>query len=1021
MSRLVESHLELAAIEWLEELGYSYSHGDELKRPDKKEVVLVDRLEEHIAATYPHLPETVRKEVVSHFVRNESADLDYRNREFHKKLKDGYDFVWEDEQGVEHQEHVYAINYDKPVKNDFLVVNQLRIKGRNDRRPDLLVYVNGLPLVVFEFKNMFDEGTTWEDAYNQIQHYKIDLPKLFEYNELTVLSDGLHTLHGMYSSSEEWFAAWKSVNGVDIVPEEKDFQLHSLLKGLFPKDRLLHYIKYFIFHEKDKSKLIKKGAKYHQYFGIRFAVEATKKGIKPIGDGRIGVIWHTQGSGKSISMAIYSTIISKLPVLNNPTIVIQVDRNDLDQQLYDNFVKAKDLVGNVEHAEDVDDLRELLSTNSGGIIFTTIEKFRLKRKQKKDNGEPVLAEEAAEYNEHEHPILSERDNIIVIADEAHRTQYGLLEGYAANLRKALPNASFIGFTGTPVDSKDADTEHVFGETIHTYDMKQATDDKATVGIIYEPRLAKLHLANEGIEEEAEEIIGSVEGTEANRLKWADLADAAGAEERVNNIAKDILAHYQKRTETLPGKAMIVCMSRANCVKMYDALTALEGCPEVKVIMTGNISKDPKEWNEAGHIRTKEQREAIKSRFKDENDPLQIVIVRDMWLTGFDAPCVHTMYIDKVMQGHNLMQAITRVNRVFGDKTKGVIVDYIGIGDYLQKATKKYTSSGGKGKPAVDIDEAMEELHGLLEETKTFIPEEVDYSKWKALTEGQKFLLVQESLGYIVAQDDRAEQFMILEKKITALSAIVKSHEDIPDVALDILYLQHVGAAVRKLKFPGKATQDKHKEIKKLINRSIDSEEVIDVFAMAGIEKPDISILSEEFMLGVKDSKSGAAIKAEMLRQILNNEIKLRQHKNQIRMKNLKEEVEKVIERYHKGAISSYQTILELLEQAQKMQEEDRRTKELGLSEEEIAFYDILNAHKEAIRDYEQIQGIVQNVVRSVKKELEIDWKKKPDAKAAIRLAVKKELRRGKVKLSELESILNDIMEQAEGQFGDFGN
>lgn len=801
MTDLKEFHIEQAAIEWLEQMGYEHVHGASFTR-EVRTVVLEDVLQNFIAKKYPQLPADMVKEAAKEFTNNVGADLEYRNREFHLKLTKGIDISWKQNE-KEHALHIYPIDFENPENNFFYCVNQLEIVGRNRRIPDLVIYINGLPLIVFEFKNWFDHNTTENEAHNQIQHYTQDIPLLFEYNCITVISDGKTAQHGMFPASMEWFAPWKSINGKDIV-DGNDFQLNTLLHGLFKKDRLLNYLRHFVFFEDHNGSLIKKGAKYHQYFGVNFAVEKTKQAIKPIGDGRIGVIWHTQGSGKSISMGIYTGILRQLPELKNPTVVIQVDRNDLDWQLYENFVLFKDLVGEVKHANSTDELRRLLDTDAGGVIFTTIEKFRLKKSPVQkippskggvrrtegvgvgehqaalekffkpylsiidENGftkagflkyndklgnhvkanryaknlsevllwnqlkqdklgvdfhrqkpighyivdffcpELMLAievdgsvhdsEEAQEADairqknledlginflrfsasaveklmdsvlleiknyikEHKtefklslmqrgvlnrkpelkghlpsfghpplggngfaselertsaldeeyelvHPVLSTRENIIVIADEAHRTQYGMLDGYAANLRTALPNASYIGFTGTPVDKKDADTEELFGEVIHTYDIKQAVEDGATVPIYYEPRLAKLHLANANIDEEVDELTES-NGSE-QFLKWAAVEDAAGSEDRVNKIATDILAHFKNRTSSLNGKAMIVCMSRRNCVKMYDALKKHADCPIVAVIITTNISKDPPAWKD--HVRTKDQFEAIK--------------------------------------------------------------------------------------------------------------------------------------------------------------------------------------------------------------------------------------------------------------------------------------------------------------------------------------------------------------------------------------------------------------------------
>lgn len=995
-----EATIEQATIDWLEDLGYTHKVGTAITH-HPKDVVLKDELLAFIQKTYPQLPADMQALAVAEFTNNVGADLEHRNRSFHLKCTKGIDLNYEDAQGNEKAVHVYPIDFNNPENNSFWAVNQFSITGKNKRRPDIIIYINGLPLVLFELKNWYDENTNLKEAHNQIEHYKKDIPQLFEYNALTVISDGNEAQHGMFSSGMEWFAPWKSINGKETVDED-DFQMHTLLFGLFPKDRLLNYIKNFIFHEDHNGSLIKKGAKYHQFFGVNFAVESAKKSVRPFGDGRIGVIWHTQGSGKSISMAIYTGILRSLPELKNPTIVVQVDRSDLDMQLYENFVLAKDLVGDVHHAESTDDLRKLLSVGAGGVIFTTIEKFRLKQ----------TTDEA--LGELEHPILSERENIIVMADEAHRTQYGLLDGFASNLRKALPNASFIGFTGTPVDSKDADTEEVFGNVIHTYDIKQAVEDKATVNIYYEPRLAKLHLWNEAIDDEVDAITNDEEDT--GNLKWAAIEDAAGSEDRVNKIAKDILQHFTKRIETLDGKAMVVCMSRRNCVKMYNALTALEDCPEVAVVMTGNISKDPIDWNE--HIRTKDAQEALKKRFRKVDDPLKIVIVRDMWLTGFDAPCVHTMYVDKIMKGHNLMQAITRTNRVFKDKENGVIVDYIGIGDNLKSATDKYTGGGGKGKPTIDMEQALELFFNQVEVCKAMLPETVDYSNWKALREADKVLLVKSGVNHLVKYDENANNFMKAEKKLSGLLSIVKSQPAIQEFAVDVLYMQHVSKAVRNAKSVKSSRSEQKQQIKELISQSIDSEDIVDVFAMAGIEKPDISILDETFLLGAKKEKDGNALKIEIIKNILKDEIKLRLHKNIKKYTSLKEELEKVIDKYHNNALDSYATIAELVERAQELQQDDKRTDELGLSEEELAFYDILAAKQDIIKEKGPMQDIVHAVVKAVKSNLQLDWTKKENAKAAIRLAVKKELR-GKVSISKLNEILSEIMQQAEGQYSDW--
>ena len=994
---LAESDIETAAIEWLlQDKRFQYHHGQDIPRNLKK-TILEDIFANYLSTRYKHVPAKILAEVQQEFLYQAGADLHLRNHNFHLKLSKGIDKAWKDEKGNHCFEHFYAVNYDDVNQNEFWVVNQFSIEGRNNRRPDLIIFVNGLPLVLFEFKNWFDPEATVDSAFNQIQHYTEDIPQVFETNCLTVVSDGQNTLHGMYSSGMEWYAAWKSIDGIQIV--ENDFALETLIKGLLTPERLLAYIRYYIFHEPDKGVLVKKGAKYHQFFGIQFALEQTLKSIRPIGDGRIGVIWHTTRSGKSITMAIYTGILRQMAALKNPTIIVQVDRFDLNKQLYEDFVGAKDLVGDVQLAQTTEELRNLISGDGGGVIFSTIEKFRLK--------------DTATGKEIEHPVLSSRDNIIVIADECHRTQYGLIKGFASNLRMALPNASYIGFTGTPVDSKDADTVGVFGEILHVYDIKQATEDKAVVPIFYEPRLAKLHLANEAIEEEADEITDGLNDSEKNKIMWAAVEDAAGSDERVAEVSKDILKHYIKRNQSLDGKAMIVCMSRRNCVKMYNALTQLEGCPEVAVIMTSNIAKDPKAWSP--HIRTKDQMEAVKARFKDADDAMKIVIVRDMWLTGFDNPPLHTLYVDKVMTGHNLIQAINRVATVFKDKPSGLIVDYIGIGDRLRDATKKYTGSGGKGEVAIDIEEAMEMILEEINSLRTFMPRIDFYANWPTLSTGDKLKLMQEAVNYIVAEEERSKDFLLLEKRMTGLSTIVKSHPDIQSIALDIIFLQQLGAAVRKVKYPQTNIRKKEQQVKELIHRSIESEEVIDVFQMAGIARFDISIINDDFLASAKEKKTGNELKLELIRQILNDEIKLRHPKNLIKYRNLKDEVDKIINEYHSHFFDSLIALEKLREVAREMQEEDTRRVQLGLSDEEEAFYEILAKHKTAIADFELIKEVVKEITTSIKKNLQIDWFKKPDARAQIMLAVRKVLQKKGVS-EELKDILDEIMEQAEARY-----
>jgi type I restriction enzyme R subunit len=996
MTNMKEITVQDGAIEWLQELGYTHIEGGLLER-DLKKVVLDNQLHQYLKSAYPAVPQTALNQAFSMFTQQEGMDLDHRNQDFHRKMTQGVSVTWKAADGKENAQHIYPINYNAASANSFICADEVTIVGKCTRRTDLLVFINGLPLIVFEFKNMFDAAVGVDNAHQQIGHYILDIPQLFDYNAITIISDGMEALHGMYGSSINWFAPWKSLKGDDI-EQSQELQLEVLLKGLFPKETLLNYLQNFIFHEDHNGKIIKKGAKYHQFWGINKAVQSAVKNIKPQGDGRLGVVWHTQGSGKSISMAILTGILRQLPELKNPTIVIQVDRSDLDQQLYDNFVLCKDLVGDVHHANSTNELRELLSAEGGGVIFTTIEKFRLKDLE---FGKEVV-----------HPVLSERYNLIVMADEAHRTQYGFKDGgYAQNIRKAMPNASFIGFTGTPVDAKGADTEMVFGPTIHTYDIKQAVEDGATVPIYYEPKMVPLNIKAGAMDELAEEVEDE-EG--AASTVWAAIEDAAGSEDRVNKVATDILTHYNARVETLDGKAMIVCMSRKNCVKMYDAITALAGCPEIAVIMTGNISKDPVAWNP--HIRTKDSMEAVKARFKKPEDPLKIVIVRDMWLTGFDAPCAHTMYVDKMMKGHNLMQAIARVNRVFEDKPNGLVVDFIGISNFLAEATKKYTGGGGAGKPTLDLDAAVLVCLEQLETVKALM-DNFDLEEVNALSAGDKMKWYHNLYNALVASDTVTDAFLKEERKLSELVAMTNSDERIWPIQEDVVLIQKFRNEIRNLKFPPGPQRKKNERIKDLISKSLEANTIVDLSAMYDLDKIDISIVDDRFQAMVKE-KGGENIKVELLRRIINDELKVKMNKNTHKAKKLQEELEKVLSNYHKNSLDSIAAIKHLLDIATEFKNDDIRTKQLGLTEDELAFYDLLSANEKLLNTKGPIQDIVHKVVDSVKKNLQLDWTKKENAKAAIRLAVKAELK-GKVPFSELDNILKEVLEQAEGQYSDW--
>lgn len=996
MTKMIESTVQNAAIEWLQNLGYIHQEGKSLQR-DLKKVVLEDDLRAFLQSSYPELPKMAIAEAMAAFTQHEGMDVAHRNRDFHRKMTQGIAISWKDAQSKEYARHIYPINFAEPKANRFVCADEVSIVGRNNRRCDLLIFINGLPLVVFEFKNAFDAKLSVDNAHNQIGHYILDIPQLFDYNAITVISDGMQALHGMYNSALEWFAPWKSLQG-EAAEQKIELQLETLLSGLFPKATLLNYLQNFIFHEDHNGSIIKKGAKYHQYWGICKAVQSAQANIKPLGDGRLGVIWHTQGSGKSISMAILTGILRSLPQMRNPTIVIQVDRSDLDQQLYESFVLCKDLVGDVQHADSTDQLRELLSAEGGGVIFTTIEKFRLK--------------DLELGKEREHPVLSQRYNLIVMADEAHRTQYGFKDGgFAQNIRRAMPNASFIGFTGTPVDGKGADTELIFGETIHTYDIKQAVADGATVPIHYEPKMVPLNIkgkysqALDAIEEDEDESTHTV---------WAAIEDAAGADDRIKTVADAILKHYKARTASLDGKAMIVCMSRKNCVKIYDAITALEGCPDIAVIMTSNIGKDPEAWNP--HVRTKDNMEAIKKRFRTPDDPLKLVIVRDMWLTGFDAPCAHTMYVDKIMKGHNLMQAIARVNRVFQDKPNGLVVDFIGISDFLAQASKKYTGGGGKGKPALDIEAAVLLCLEQLLRVKAMMGH-FDLESLAALSAGDKMKWSTGLVNDLLQTDALTDAFLNEEKKLSELVAMTHSDQRIWAIHEEVAIIQKIREGIRKIKVPPGPQRKKNERIKDLISKSIESHAIVDLAAMYDLDKIDISIIDDSFQAMVKETGS-ENIKVELLRRIINDQLKVRMAKNIKKTRKLKDELEAVLSKYHKNGLDSIAAIKHLLDIATEFKNDDKRTKELGLSEDELAFYDLLSANEKLLNSQGPIQDLVHKVVASVKKNLQLDWSKKEEARAAIRLAVKRELK-GKVPFSQLDHLLKEVIEQAEGQYADW--
>lgn len=998
-----ESEFEEATLERLRHLSYGYAFGEDLHR-DKRQVVLTDRLESFLASRHP---QAVVEAAVQAFTHPDGVSTEQRNMAFLRMLTKGIEVKYTTADADERVEHVYAIDWRKPDLNDFLAVNQPTIEGNNTRRPDIVVYINGLPLVLFELKSPYDEYKDAEGGYNQLRHYWHDIPQLFDFVAFCIASDLTDTKHGMPQAGFEHWAEWKSINGEDVVPTGVS-TMKALLEGLFPKARLLQYIRHYILFETVNEKVVKKGAKYHQFFVVEAAVAKAEEAYKPGADPRIGVVWHTQGAGKSMEMVFFVAICRQR--LNNPAFVIQVDRNALDEQLYDAFVAAKDLVGTVHRADSIDDLRSLLRRESGEVVFTTLQKFSLKE------------------GETQHPELTNRSDLIVIADEAHRTQYGLISGLANNLRLALPNAKVIGFTGTPVDFSDADTRAVFGEYIPPiYDMPQSEADKSTVPIFYEPRLATLHLVNPDLDEELDDITQDYEQDDVERRKpqWAEMARLAGAKDRVRAVAADIVDYYEKKQQLQPGKALIVCMSRANCVALFDALTELR--PDwkdrdinkgaIKVVMTNRPEVDPEEWNLAGHITGSPQRSMLAGRFKDNDDPLRIVIVCDMWLTGFDAPMLNTIYVDKPMKGHNLMQAIARVNRVFENKPGGVIVDYIGIAEYLKDATAKYTASGGRGRPAPPIEvEALEQFFTRLENVRLAVPE--DCTAVAELGKVEREDLICHVVDVLCKSDADRDAFLSAELALSAAASLVMHLKEAAKHAPEVAFYQAIRANVRKTMPKPPSPQTLDRAVRDLVDRSVVTDGVVDLFAKAGLERPDVSIIDERF-LQEHAGKEFPNLRLKLLEKLMKDDLRSLEKKNPVRARSLLEMLEKALERYHNTLLTSAQLVEEMIQMRKEMEAGEEARHALGLSEEELAFYDAIVLTGGQLYDQPFLAKLVRDVVVKVKANLRPDWTKahKEDVQASIRSAVRRVLMEHKVRPDDFELIVARVMENAEAVYG----
>ena len=1035
MTTLHESDVETAALEWLAALGWQTAHGPDIapdtpgaERDNYGQVILEGRLRAALARLNPSLPASALDDALRRLTRPVGAALEARNRDFHRMLVSGVTVEYRTSGGAIRGEQARVMDFDDWEANDWLAVNQFTVtENQNNRRPDVVLFVNGLPLGVIELKNPTDEDATVWTAWQQLQTYKSELPGLFSLNEALIVSDGFAARIGTLTAGKEWFKPWRTVTSEGLADASLP-ELQVLLEGACYPERFLSLVRDFIVFEDDGSgKLVKKMSGYHQFHAVRTAVDETlraadlqmaaerspgryESGRRPggaAGDRRVGVVWHTQGSGKSLTMAFYAGSIIREPAMGNPTIVVLTDRNDLDDQLFTTFSRCRDLLRQPPvQAESRSDLRDKLSVAAGGVVFTTIQKF--------------FPEERGDT----FPTLSERRNVVVIADEAHRSQYDFVDGFARHMRDALPNASFVGFTGTPIELEDANTRAVFGDYISVYDIQRSVEDGATVPIHYESRLARLVLdqaEQPAIDADFEE---ATEGEEIERkewlkTKWAQLEAVVGAENRIKQVARDIVDHFEQRLEALEGKAMVVCMSRRICVDLYNELVRLrpdwhdqdDAKGTIKVVMTGSAS-DPPEWQQ--HVRNKPRREALANRFRDPGDPFRVVLVRDMWLTGFDAPSLHTMYLDKPMRGHGLMQAIARVNRVFKDKPGGLVVDYLGIAQDLRKALVTYTESGGTGRTAIDKEEAvavMLEKH----EVCCALFHGFDWSKWTTGTASERVALIPPAQEHILSQENGKDRCIAAVRELSQAFALAVPHEETHRIRDDVGFFQQVRAALSKAS-PSEIRSDEDLDlaVRQIVSRAVASEGVMDIFAAAGLGKPDISVLSDEFLAEVQGMPQ-RNLAVELLQKLLRGELSLRRRSNVVQARSFAEMLEQTLRRYQNRAIEAAQVIEELIQLAREMREASARGETLGLSEDELAFYDALETNDSAVQVLgdETLRDIARELVETVRNNVTIDWTLRENVRAQLRVLVRRILRKYGYPPDKQEKATRTVLEQAE--------
>ncbi len=1041
MAHLIESDVESAALAWLEALGWGIRHGDEIapdapaaERPDFSAVVLESRLRDALACLNPHLPAAALHDALRRLTHPEGADLLSRNRAFHRMLVEGVTVEYRAADGGIRGAQARVIDFDAPLQNDYLAVNQFAVlENRHARRPDVVLFVNGLPLALIELKNPTDEKATIWTAWQQLQTYRAELPTLFTFNELLVVSDGLEARLGVLDAGREWFKPWRTITGQDFYPPVGDPaagprlpELQVLLEGVFAPERLLSLLRDFIVFENDRSCLVKKVAGYHQFHAVQVALAETLRaaqvqrvireaspgylarvqpGGQP-GDRRVGVIWHTQGSGKSLTMVFYAGRVIREPAMENPTLVVLTDRNDLDDQLFGTFARCQDLLRQAPvQAESRAHLRQLLAVESGGVIFTTIQKF--------------LPEEKGDRN----PVLSERRNVVVIADEAHRSQYDFIDGYARHMRDTLPNASFIAFTGTPLELTDRNTRAVFGDYISIYDIQRAVEDQATVPIYYESRLAKLDLPEDQkpkVDEAFEEVTEGeeIERKERLKTKWAQLEAIVGAPRRLELLARDIVAHFEQRQAALEGKGMIVCMSRRIAVELYREIVRLrpdwedpdDERGQLKVVMTGSAA-DPADWQP--HIRDKRRREALANRFRDPNDPFKLVIVRDMWLTGFDAPSLHTLYLDKPMRGHALMQAIARVNRVFRDKPGGLVVDYIGLAQELKEALATYTESGGQGQTALPQEEAVRLMLEKYEVCRALF-HGFDYSPWLTGAPQERLKLLPAALEHILAQENGKERLIQNVRALSKAFALAVPHEEVLRIRDEVAFFQSVQAALSKrTPSEGRPPEDLDVAVRQILAQAIAPQGVVDIFAAAGMTRLDVAILSEAFLDEVRGMPH-KNLAVELLQRLLQGEIGRLNRKNLVKGRTFSTMLEETLRRYHNRALETAQVIEELIALAHELQAAKARGEQLNLSEEELAFYDALETNDSAVQVLgdETLRTIARELVRIVRANVSIDWTRRENVRAHLRVLIKRTLRKYGYPPDKQEKATQTVLEQA---------